>query len=130
MSVHDVDRGSALGELVRFRQEFYECLPARTDALFELSEAELCTDGPVRSLVGLSLTPEQRRGHGALYDAVNCGQIDVARLRKTLAVCVAACCGWTAGVGGGCPRGCGRTGRPARSARSAALTGGAPTSTG
>ncbi|WP_268952050.1 transposase, partial [Saccharopolyspora elongata] len=45
----------------------------------------LCTDGPVRSLVGLSLAPEHRRGHGALYDAMNCGRIDVARLQTTLA---------------------------------------------
>lgn len=85
MSVHDVDRASAVGDLVRFRQEFYECLPARADALFELSDAVLCTDGPVRSLVGLSLAPEHRRGHGALYDAVNHGRIDVARLRRALA---------------------------------------------
>lgn len=62
MSVHDVDRASALGELARFRQEFYECLPARADALFELSEAVLCTDGPVRSLVGLSLAPDIAAG--------------------------------------------------------------------
>ena len=61
-----------------FRQEFYHCLTARADALFELAEAVLCTDGPVRSLVGLSLAPEHRRGHGALYDAVNCGRIDFA----------------------------------------------------
>ena len=31
----------------------------------------LCADGPVRTLVGLSLAPEHRRGHGALYDALN-----------------------------------------------------------
>ncbi|WP_235884278.1 transposase [Saccharopolyspora elongata] len=83
--MHDPDRDAAFGELVRFRQEFYECLTARVDALFELAEAVLCTDGPVRSLVGLSLAPEHRRGHGALYDAMNCGRIDVARLRTTLA---------------------------------------------
>ncbi|MCE7001630.1 transposase [Kibdelosporangium philippinense] len=45
----------------------------------------LCTDGPIRSLVGLSLAPEHRRGHGALYDAVNCGRIDIARLRNLVA---------------------------------------------
>ena len=85
VSVHDPDREAALGELVRFRQEFYACLTARADALFELAEAVLCTDGPVRSLVGLSLAPEHRRGHGALYDAMNCGRIDIERLRTTLA---------------------------------------------
>jgi DDE superfamily endonuclease len=83
--VHDGGREGALGELAAFRQELYHCLTARADALFELAEAVLCTDGPVRSLVGLSLAPEHRRGHGALYDAVNCGRIDFARLRTALA---------------------------------------------
>src|SRR4051794_13610805 len=53
---------------LRFRQEFYASLTARADALFELTEAVLCADGPVRSLVELSLLAEHRRGHGALYD--------------------------------------------------------------
>jgi hypothetical protein len=85
ISVHDPDRVAAFGELVRFRQEFYECLAARADALFELADAVLCTDGPVRSLVGLSLAPEHRRGHGALYDGINHGRIDIARLRHLVA---------------------------------------------
>jgi hypothetical protein len=83
--VHDPDREVALGELTGFRQGFYECLTARADALFELAEAVLCTDGPVRSLVDLSLAPEHQRGHGALYDAVNAGRIDIARLRNLVA---------------------------------------------
>jgi hypothetical protein len=33
----------------------------------------------VRALAGLSLAPEHRRGHGALYDAVNHGRIDIRR---------------------------------------------------
>lgn len=82
MSVHDPNRATALGELTRFRHEFHGCLTARADALFELTDAVLCTDGPVRSLVGLSLAPEHRRGHGALYDGINHGRIDVARLRN------------------------------------------------
>ena len=45
----------------------------------------LCAGDPVRNLAGLSLLPEHRRGHGALYDAVNCGRIDIARLRRSLA---------------------------------------------
>lgn len=53
--------------------------------MFELANAVLCVDGPVRTLVGLSLASEYRRGHGALYDAVNHGRIDVVRLRKALA---------------------------------------------
>jgi DDE superfamily endonuclease len=64
---------------------FYGCLRARADELFELTDAVLCTDGPVRTLVELALAPEHRRGHGALYDGLNHGEIEMARLRKTLA---------------------------------------------
>jgi hypothetical protein len=66
-------RSAGLDDLAGFRYAFYECLTARSDALFELADAVLCTEGPVRLLVGLSLAPEHRRGHGALYDAVNHG---------------------------------------------------------
>jgi hypothetical protein len=85
ISVHDTGTAGALGDLSRFRHAFYECLTARADALFELTDAVLCTDGPVRSLVGLSLAPEHRRGHGALYDGINHGHIDIARLRNLVA---------------------------------------------
>ena len=71
--------------LAVFRRELYRCFTARADALFELADAVLCADGPVKTLVGLSLVPEHRRGHGALYDALNAGRIDVARLRWSLA---------------------------------------------
>src|SRR5712671_1095722 len=78
-------RVEALGMLSGFRTDFYECLATRGDALFELADALLCTDGPVKTLVDLALAPEHRRGHGALYDGLNAGRIQVARLRKTLA---------------------------------------------
>lgn len=71
--------------LSRFRQNFYDCLSARADALFELTDALLCTDGPVHSLVELSLAAEHRRGHGSLYDAINAGNLDVETLRDRLA---------------------------------------------
>jgi hypothetical protein len=71
--------------LSRFRLDFRACLAARADELCELADAVLCADGPVRTLAGLSLAPEHRRGHGALYDAVNHGQIGIARLRRSLA---------------------------------------------
>jgi hypothetical protein len=71
--------------LAGFRQQFYRCLTRRADALFELADAVLCTSGPVRSLAELSLTAEHRRGHGAGYDAINAGRVDVGRLRVTLA---------------------------------------------
>jgi hypothetical protein len=73
------------GDLVGFRLGFYECLTARADELFELTEALLCTEGPVRTLVALALAPEHRRGHGALYDALNHGHVEVGRLRRALA---------------------------------------------
>src|SRR4051795_9520067 len=84
-SLHDHDRASALGELSRFRREFYTSLTARADALFELTDAVLCADGPVTSLVELTLVAEHRRGHGAMYDALNQGRVEPQRLRRTLA---------------------------------------------
>ncbi len=39
----------------------------------------------MRGLAGLSLAPEHQRGHGALYDGVNSGRIEIARLRRCLA---------------------------------------------
>ncbi|WP_214364540.1 NF041680 family putative transposase [Pseudonocardia sp. H11422] len=83
--MHDHGRGAALGELGRFRGEFYASLTARADALFELTEAVLCADGPVRSLVDLTLGAEHRRGHGAMYDAVGHGRVEPQRIRRTLA---------------------------------------------
>lgn len=71
--------------LARFRQLFYDCLQRRADALFELADAVLCGDGPVRSLVELSLVGEHRRGHGSLYAALDQGRVDIARLRRALA---------------------------------------------
>src|SRR3954469_2368170 len=68
-----------------FRGGLYRCLERRADELFELTDALLCADGPVSSLVGLCLTPEHRRGHGALYDALNSGSVDADRLRRVLA---------------------------------------------
>jgi len=67
--------------LAGFRGEFYRCLTARADELFELGDAVLCADGPVRDLAGLSLAPGHRRGHGAVYDAVNAGAVQIGRLR-------------------------------------------------
>lgn len=70
--------------LIDFRPEFYRCLEARADAQFELCDAVLCGDGPVRSLVGLSEVPEHRRGYGALYDGLNQGRVNEGILRAAL----------------------------------------------
>lgn len=81
---HEVADVEALSGLSRFRDRFYDCLDTRADALFELADAVICTDGPVTSLVELSLAPVFRRGHGALYDALTDGAIDEERLRDLL----------------------------------------------
>ncbi|MHA6793782.1 NF041680 family putative transposase [Pseudonocardia bannensis] len=83
--MHDQARVAALGELARFRREFYAALTARADALFELTDAVLCADGPVTTLVDLTLVAEHRRGHGAMYDALNHGRVEPERVRRTLA---------------------------------------------
>jgi DDE superfamily endonuclease len=86
MDILPEDAGTGpLAVLSRFRREFRACLTARADELCELADAVLCAGGPVRDLAGLSLVAEHRRGHGALYDAVNCGRIDIARLRRCVA---------------------------------------------
>ncbi|GAA2518831.1 hypothetical protein GCM10010393_59730 [Streptomyces gobitricini] len=77
--------GKAFAEASRFRDDFFDCLTARGDTLFELTDALLCADGPVTTPVDLTLTAEHRRGHGAMYDALNSGNIDVSRLRRVLA---------------------------------------------
>ena len=82
---HHAVRQDPFAGLSRFRGEFYSCLTRRADGLFELVDAVLCADGPVRTLVELSLVGEHRRGHGGLYDALSAGRVDVARLRRALA---------------------------------------------
>jgi DDE superfamily endonuclease len=71
-----IGRYRAYRELREFRARLYGCLTARPDACFELCDAILCADHAVTSLVQLSLVPEFRRGHGALYDALAAGRID------------------------------------------------------
>jgi DDE superfamily endonuclease len=71
--------------LAGFRRELYLCLEARADALFELCDAVLLAAGRVSDLARLSLVPEFRRGHGALYDALDCGRARVGRLRLAVA---------------------------------------------
>jgi hypothetical protein len=50
--------------LAGFRRDFHACLTARAAELCELTDAVLCADGTVRTLAGLSLAAEHRRGHG------------------------------------------------------------------
>ncbi|GGR58993.1 hypothetical protein GCM10010236_09460 [Streptomyces eurythermus] len=104
----DVVRREGFAEASRFQGESYECLTARRDALFELGDAVLCADGAVKSPVDLTLLPEHRRGHGAMYGGLNHGRIDTTRLRTVLRIVV-----WITGrTRGRCQR-CGV--RPGRS---------------
>ncbi len=72
------------GDLGWFRGELYASLTFRSDALFELTDAVLCAEGPVTSLVELTLLAEHRRGHGAMYDALAAGRVEPERLRRAL----------------------------------------------
>ncbi|WP_231508771.1 transposase [Nocardia carnea] len=83
-SVHDTGAAGTVGDLSAFRRELYRCLSRRADAVFELVDAVLCADGPVRSLPELSLIGEHRRGHGSIYAGLDRGRIDIARLRRAL----------------------------------------------
>ncbi|MBA3489786.1 MAG: transposase, partial [Longispora sp.] len=84
-SVPDDHYQQVLGALIGFRSGLYDCFTKRADASFELVDAVLCASGPVTSLVELSEQKVFRRGHGALYEALACGDIDVDRLAGLLA---------------------------------------------
>lgn len=79
---HDVRR-EAFAVASHFRDDFFDCLTARGDTLFELTDALLCADGPVTTPV--DLPAEHRRGHGTMYDALSRRNVDVPRQRKVLA---------------------------------------------
>ena len=81
----DAGPGEAFAQASRFREGLFDCLTVRGDELFELVDALLCADGPVTSPVDLTLVAEHRRGHGAMYEALSCGNVDVPRLRQVLA---------------------------------------------
>jgi hypothetical protein len=85
ISMHHPGTAAALRDLSQFRHAFYQCLTTRTDALFELTDAALCAQGPVTSLVELSLEPEHKRGHGSLYEGLNKGGVDIGRFRNVIA---------------------------------------------
>jgi hypothetical protein len=72
---------AAVRLLAGFRAGLYRCLTRRADALFGVADAVLCAGGRVTDLARLSLVPEFGRGHGALYDGLNAGRVEVARLR-------------------------------------------------
>lgn len=76
-------RKQEVSELRSLRKSSYECMRARSDALFELTDAIL-TAGSVSSPPHLSLATVHRRGWGSLYAALNKGRIDEKQIRKVL----------------------------------------------
>ena len=82
-AVQDGER--ARGVLAAFRGELSRCFGTYRDTLFEVCDAVLCKQDRVHMAAELSLEPECRRGHGAVYKALNRGRVQVARLRWALA---------------------------------------------
>jgi hypothetical protein len=76
--------GEATAELTGFRRSLHQCLSPWGDALFELTDAALCSSAPVGSVPSLSLEPEFRRSHGSLYKALAAGDVDDGQLRRLL----------------------------------------------
>ncbi len=68
-----------------FRRSFYECLPRRADALFEIADALLAADGVPSPVHLLSLQAPHRRGWGSLYAALDQGSIEADAMRRLLA---------------------------------------------
>ena len=79
------DQEQARGLLAAFRGELFRCFGKYRDTLAEVCDAMLCKQDRVHMAAELSLEPECRRGHGAVYKALNRGQVQVARLRWALA---------------------------------------------
>ena len=85
-AVQDLQDGEqARGLLAAFRGELFCCFGKYRDTLAEVCDAVLCKQDRVHMAAELSLEPECRRGHGAVYKALNRGQVRVARLRWALA---------------------------------------------
>jgi hypothetical protein len=71
--------------LAGFRAGWFGCLGRWADVLFELTDAVLCAEGPVRSFPRLSLEPVMGRGHGSGYAGLARGQADERALGRLLA---------------------------------------------
>jgi len=85
-AVQDGQSGEqACGVLAAFRGGLFRCFGKYRDTLSEVCDAVLCKQDRVHMAAELSLEPECRRGHGAVYKALNRGQVQVARLRWALA---------------------------------------------
>jgi hypothetical protein len=84
VQVERVNPVAADAALIAFRTGLYGCFTRWADALFELSDAVLCSPAPISSVPALSLEPAFRRSHGSLYKALDRGVVDTERLRDLL----------------------------------------------
>jgi len=65
-----MDTQATISRLQQFREELYQLLTARPDALLDLLDA-LSGSPNARSVVELSLSPLLRRGYSSLHDATD-----------------------------------------------------------
>jgi len=65
-----MDKEEIISQLQQFREELYQLLPARRDALMDLLDA-LASSPQTRSVVALSLSPLFRREYGSVSDAID-----------------------------------------------------------
>ena len=88
MSWHESGDGDgtadAAGRLARFRHELYFSFGLRRTRCSTLADALACLLERVHMLAELCLEPECRRGHGGVYDALNSGDVVIARLRRAV----------------------------------------------
>jgi hypothetical protein len=76
--------GGGQGELRQFREQIYDCLIDRADALFDLVDG-ICSPVRVDGVAHVTLAPGARRGHGAAYAGLSAGRVDEQMLRDVLA---------------------------------------------
>ncbi len=68
VAVQDAQDGEqARGVLAAFRGELFRCFGKYRDTLAEVCDAVLCKQDRVHMAAELSVEPECRRGHGAVY---------------------------------------------------------------
>jgi hypothetical protein len=84
VSVPDRHHEDQLRRLITLRVGIHASFSARADTLFEMTDALSCDPTPLPSLPYLSLRPEHRRGHGALYQALGRGRVDPEAMRAAL----------------------------------------------
>ena len=89
-----MDTLPASRQLTEFRETLYQYLNKnkRADSVFELIDA-LCSTPSAHSAVELSLSPQFRRGHAALYKAVGACQLtnaDIAALANAVIAMLAS----------------------------------------